>query len=756
MTEFAAHSPPKSHPDAAWHGLREHLEGTARHAADLARPFGGETAAALGGLLHDLGKYDPAFQAYIRGQGPGPEHAIAGAAWLWHAAGSGEEKLVARLLAHAVAGHHAGLPDTDAALGGLRDRVNAVEDRLDPSWREEIAPDTAGISPRGFTASGRNRVAFELAFLGRMLFSALVDADFKDTEAYYSAIEGRTPDRAWPALGDILPDLRARFDAHMAGIAVGREKRPVDDLRREVLKHVRAQADRPPDSFTLTVPTGGGKTLTSLGFALDHARAHGLRRIVYAIPFTSIIDQTAAIFKEVLGEDVVLEHHCAIEQDGQGWKARAARDKLRLAMEDWAAPVVVTTHVQLFESLFAARPARCRKLQALAGAVIVLDEAQTLPLGLLKPGVAALRELVRSYGASLVLCTATQPALDRGHFTADPLMGLETAGKELAPDPAHLARRLRRTRFRHAGPMDDAALIDALAETDQGLVIVNSRPHALALYRAGRAAALDGLIHLSTRQCAAHRRAILAEVRARLEGERPCRVVATSLVEAGVDVDFPHVWRAEAGLEQVVQAAGRCNREGKRAAGDSIVTVFRAPDHPAPRELRRNAEIFARLIEGGADWTAPETVERYFRELYWTRGPEALDRHGLLDRFKLDIGGPSFAYRSVAEDFRMVADTGAPVIIPDPANAEILADLDNPRISSGALARRLQTWIVQPPGRERQRLIDLGAIYFAGGRERADQFAVLSTCHDSRAEPLYTRETGLIWEADPGAFSAIL
>ena len=369
-------------------------------------------------------------------------------------------------------------------------------------------------------------------------------------------------------------------------------------LRAEILDHVRSRAGDPPGLFTLTVPTGGGKTLASLGFALDHAKAHGLDRIVYAIPFTSIIDQTAAIFRDVLGDDIVLEHHSAIEDEEpdaprECGSAKAA-DKLKLAMEDWAAPVVVTTNVQLFESLFAARTSRCRKLHNLAGAVIILDEAQTIPLPLLAPCVAALDELARNYRCTIVLCTATQPALDakvQRRLATHPA-GLPLAGRELAPDPARLVGEARARQAVHGGEMDDATLVAALARTDQGLVIVNSRTHALALYRAAHAAGLDGVVHLTTRQYAAHRREILEKVRQLLEASAPCRLIATSLVEAGVDLDFPRVWRAEAGP--------RPDRAGGRPLqpGGSGVRGRRASSRFSTRRTTRRREIKARRRYG--------------------------------------------------------------------------------------------------------------------------------------------------------------
>ncbi|WP_425603454.1 CRISPR-associated helicase/endonuclease Cas3 [Ruixingdingia sedimenti] len=385
---------------------------------------------------------------------------------------------------------------------------------------------------------------FDLSLLTRMVFSCLVDADYRETEAFYDRLDGRSAPRDWPALADLLPGLRAAFDGHMAGLGGASA---LNRLRGEILSRVRAGAAMAPGLFTLTVPTGGGKTLASMGFALDHAARHGHRRIIYAIPYTSIIDQTAKIFRDIFGDDMVLEHHASIDTERPGAEAR---EKLHLAMEDWAAPIVVTTNVQLFESLFAARPTRARKLHNIAGSVIVLDEAQCLPRKLLMPALRMIEGLAAHYGCSVVLCTATQPAFDSRQLQQG---GLPLAGRELAPDPAALARDLRRARIVRGGAMDDPALIAALGNTPQGFVIVNSRAHALDLFAAAKAAGLEGAVHLTTRQYPAHRRRIIADIRTRLAAGAPCRLIATSLIEAGVDLDFPMGWRAESGLDSCVR-----------------------------------------------------------------------------------------------------------------------------------------------------------------------------------------------------------
>jgi len=368
--------------------------------------------------------------------------------------------------------------------------------------------------------------------------------------------------------------------------------------------------------------------------------------------------------------------------------------------------------------------------------VIVLDEAQTLPRHLLLPIMRAIEELAANYGCTIVLCTATQPAL--GARKGFP--GLPLDGRELAPDPAGLARELRRTRLDFAGPMDNAALVDALSRERQALFIVNSRAHALDLYRDAHAAGLEGVLHLTTRQYAVHRREILADVRARLENDRPCRLIATSLVEAGVDVDFPRVFRAEAGLDQIAQAAGRCNREGRRDPDASVVTVFEAVGYSVPREIEGLIGDFGRIRHKHADLFAPAAIQDYFEEVFW-RVDDGLDGKKILREFKIDPTGTYFQYRTVGEKFRMIESGLLPVIVPgDVAAKKAVADLDNPDIPSGKLARRLQGYIVQVPPKARAILMANRHVALKAEHIRGDQFAVLQAPH------LYTKETGLIWE----------
>ena len=720
----------KSEDRSDWQLLSDHLDSTAALGAARGLPIGLSQMAALAGAYHDLGKYDPAFDRVLCGMGERVDHSTAGGKLLVDRAAAGL-KPMAEMLAYAILGHHAGLPDGTGGDGALDQRLKNHSYRIPQAVRDACQPDLMpALHELQKLVRPGEHFAFDASVATRMAFSCLVDADFRDTEAFYDALERRDRPRDWPELSDLLPRLRARFDLHMAGLPTTGE---LNRLRSRILTHIRARATLPPGLFTLTVPTGGGKTLASLGFALDHAAQHGHLRIIYAIPYTSIIDQTAALFRELFGDAVVLEHHSAIDVEKGPVEGR---DKARLAMEDWAAPLVVTTNVQLFESLFAARPSRCRKLHNIAGSVIVLDEAQVLPRPFLLPTLRMIDTLARHYRCTIVLCTATQPAFDSRHLAG----GLPLAGRELAPDPAELARQLRRTRIVQGGAMDDAALIAALRPHPQALVIVNSRKHALALFRQAGAAGLEGVIHLTTRQFPAHRRRILALVKERLKTGQPCRLMATSLVEAGVDLDFPVGWRAEAGLDSVVQAAGRINREGRRDWQDSPLSVFTAPENAPPPEVEQLAKAMRKTAAQFADVLAPEAIRDWFEEVYWTKG-KLLDKHGLLGRLVVGTTGTNFAFRSIAERYRMVESTMVPVIIPhDDAAIDAVSRLKFGAISSGTLARELQAFTVQIPAKARDILRLSGKGSFHHPELRGEQFFVLTD------PKLYHDDSGLHWE----------
>ncbi len=577
-----------------------------------------------------------------------------------------------------------------------------------------------------------------------MLFSTLVDADYVETERFYAEHKGRTIER-----GDetSLTALSAALDAHLMTKIADVPQTPLNKLRAKILSHVRAGAARDRGVFTLTVPTGGGKTLASLAFALDHAIRHDLDRVIIVIPFTSIIEQTAAVYREAFGVlgGSVLEHHSTFEED----KLRDPRDlepekKLNLAMENWDSRIIVTTAVQFFESLFANRTSRCRKLHNIARSVIVLDEAQTLPLPLLKPSVATLDELVRNYGSSVVLCTATQPALSETDDPKHSFKGGFRFPHELAPDVPGLFAALKRVIVQKAaGKLSDGDLADRMADAEQALTIVNTRRHSRALFAAIEGQ--PGARLLTTALCAKHRRVVPDKIRADLKDDRPCWLVATSLIEAGVDVDFPLVLRAEAGLDSIAQAAGRCNREGKRRVEDSLVVVFEPSDHKPLPALNRQADAGRSVLRRFDDPLGPPAIEDYFHELYWVRGEKALDEKRILDLIAERTGNFDFPFETIAGLFRLIDETMLPVIVPwDDKAKRAIGQLPFALRTS---ARKLQGYVVPVPRKARMGLVVVGAARLVEKKRFGDQFVVLENLD------IYRKTTGLDWN-DPTYLAA--
>ncbi|MEQ1780864.1 MAG: CRISPR-associated endonuclease Cas3'' [Hyphomonadaceae bacterium] len=706
-------------PVEEWELLSHHLRRVAAKASEFAEVFGWAGAAHVAGLLHDIGKMSREYQAYISqprqsvGSVRGPDHSTAGA----REALKAYPEQLSRMLAFAIAGHHAGLAD------GLKldDRIS--EDYAIKSysgWQEHTGPlpDLAALKPSR-PLDLRSNSSFSKAFLVRMLFSCLVDADFLETEAFYAEHKGESVERGGHAS---LTTLRDRLRDHMAAVGAVAPDTPVNRLRSQVLAHAVSKADLKPGLFTLTVPTGGGKTLASLSFALEHAARHALRRVVYVIPFTSIIEQTAAVFRAALDANQdVLEHHSSFDWEQAGRsddgddEGPEGLSKLRRAAENWDAPIVVTTAVQFFESLFASRTSRCRTLHNLAGAVSVLDEAQTLPIDMLLPCMAAIDELARNYGASIVLCTATQPALRKIDGFKD---GLDVdEARELAPDPRGLYQALKRVRVETMpASTTDAEIAARFAEQDHMLCIVNTRAHARALFDAIRN--LPGATYMTTLMCPRHRRKVLEEVRSRLDPRHPLpvRLVATSLIEAGVDVDFPEVWRAAAGLDSIAQAAGRCNREGRLDIGRTV--VFTPADAKPPRQLKVFWQAARQVIDNHReDLLGLDAIRAYFGELYWQQGRHALDtleidgRRGVLAAIAERKDDLRFPFRSIAEAFRLIDEVMAPVIVPwDEEAKEILRAIGAADRPPAVLLRRLQQYIVGIPPKARGEWLRLGAL----------------------------------------------
>lgn len=726
MPRMYAHTLP-NRPETEWEPLEDHLRLTAELAARFAAAFGAEEWGRLAGLWHDLGKYQQAFQDLLRGEKRQVEHAGAGAVLA--------EEWGLRPLAFAIAAHHGGLPNHQARgelanLTPLLDRINGNRHVLD-EIRSQIPAGLLAVTkpelpPRLLPGRGSSRSVKEACIRRgelwtRFLFSALVDADRLATESFH---HGRMRQ---PAGFASVAELRERVDARCDSF---RGDGWVDVLRARILADCRAAAERPRGIFSLTVPTGGGKTLSGMSFALRHAERHGQRRVIVVIPYTSIIEQNAAEYARTLGAENVIEHHSALDEARAKEEDSEAEVRRKLATENWDAPVIVTTGVQFFETLFSNRASRCRKLHNVAGSVIVLDEAQTLPAEFLTPILDVLRELVDGFGCTVVLSTATQPALARRDALPDGLEGVQ----EIVRKPAELARALERVRIHWpapgAEPTPYADVAEALEGHDRVLAVVHRRQDARDL-----AARLpeEGRFHLSALMCAAHRSETLAQVRRRLAGDGPCRLVSTQLVEAGVDVDFPVVYRALAGLDSLAQAAGRCNRNGRQERGEFV--VFRAETAP-PRGLAAALGVTESLMTiygDGLDFS-PERFDEFFRMLYMLRNTDA--RGVQAHRAGMD-------FETVAALVRLIDDGyNQPVVVPWDDSDERLASYR--AAPSRDTLRALQPFLVQVPIYELHHLIDSAAVEAV-----ADGLYALAPQEHLRYDDIFGLQLGSEVVADP-------
>lgn len=735
---------------------------TARFASEMFRPDSPEAKAAwdwgyLAGLWHDLGKFAPKWQAYLSskvdihtGDNTGTvDHSTAGAVFTLPLKPCGE------LLSYLIAGHHAGLADGTKLFN---DRLNkAIHE-----WQAHAA--SAGvplnISPSLPPLTRSDANSSDMAFMLRYFYSCLVDADFLSTEAFMN--QKQFAQRAkWP--DDILDRMIAALETYITENFAAAVT-PVNQAREAVRLACLEGSQKPPGFFSLTVPTGGGKTLSSLLFALRHAKQHGLRRAIFVIPFTSIITQNADVFRDVfsdlskdIGREIVLEHHSKFDPS----KETTAN---RLTAENWDAPLIVTTNVRFFESLFANRSSACRKLHRTARSVIVFDEVQALPTHLLAPILRGLRGLVLDLHSTAVLCTATQPALEkRGDFT----IGIPP--EEITPiirDEQALFAVLKRVESRHLGPIDDDTLITHILENAHGgcLLILNTTKAAQTLHE--KISQHTTALHLSARMCPAHVIAVLAEAKQLRRSGKPVVLVSTQLVEAGVDISFPVVYRAECGLDSFAQAAGRCNRNGELtdAAGKPAkghVFLFQPSDHPIPKglaDLAANAAVTRTQITPNFpddNLLSLPAIRTYFEHAIWHAGLSTRwDKHHIVsgDMPCFDPQSHSltcYAFKTAAEKFRLIESSTHPVLIPWGPKGRKLAEEIRKFSRLGippnrSHFRRAQQFTVQVYGGEWQHLKSSLSFHCE------DAFAILDHCQNDYHPATGLKRPGAA--SDPNAF----
>lgn len=699
----------KRNTDDSWaepQSLDDHLRGVARLAERFASVFSSGEWGLAGGIGHDCGKGREEWQRYLKAKSGYDEEAALETkkGKVDHSTPSAkisEEVLgkgIGRILAYCIAGHHAGLPDWTGSQSSLSYRLaHATTDGIPIKYREFLSSNKPISPPWKFDSK-----SLDMSLWIRMLFSCLVDADFLDTEAY---MEERKTQLRNHYLS--IPELLERFDTHMRRMT----KAVLDGLpsvvmraRQTVLADCRRAATLCPGFFSLTVPTGGGKTLSSMAFALEHAARYNKDRIIYVIPYTSIIEQNANVFRKVFGDPQVVEHHSNLDDNDSTPMAR-------LAAENWDAPLIVTTSVQFFESLFAAKTSRCRKLHNIANSVVVLDEAQLLPTEFLEPIMSAMKLLADHYKTSFVICTATQPLLEKQEgFPRFP--GLPHGSiREIVNDVPSLYRDLKRVEvlppddFRKPKTWEEVAA--ELKEEDCVLCVVSDRKSCREIY----ALMPEDTYHLSALMCAQHRSDCIAEIKLRLKENGPVRVVSTQLVEAGVDFSFPTVYRAMAGLDSIAQAAGRCNREGELASQGRLgkVVIFVPPRKSPAGILKKATDTASIMLEGGLkDPIHSSAFAPYFSELYWK--VNSLDSKRIMELLRPDATDLGIQFRAAAEAFQIIDEKDQKaIIVPYGEGEKLIAELKAIGPDRWIL-RKLQRYTVNIYSNQFRMLQDRGSI----------------------------------------------
>ncbi len=649
------------------HSLEDHLRGTAALARQFGDTFGAGQFCYAAGLTHDLGKVAPEWQHYLDLRernlpATRVNHKSAGADLLSRVAGE-QGRLI-------VEGHHGGIPN---CKGRGADRNPLLEASVEAAVRE-MAPEVAAVldgpsvvPPQWIPWSRSEPTSLDMGI--RLAHSALVDADFLDTAAHFNA----TSPQIRPVVD--FQTLMEHFDDSLQALLAGRVASPVDTLRASLLDDCRAAATDPRGIFRLPAPTGSGKTISAAAFAIGHAAAHRMSRVIVAVPFLTITEQNAAVYRRLLGEQNVIEHHSGLALD-QSDEGRAERSKL--GVENWDAPFVITTTVQLFESLFSNRPSKTRKLHRLVNSVILLDEIQAIPPALLPVILDGLRILHEHFGATVVLSSATQPTWDLVGAWRD---SARLNVVDIVTEPARLYEGMRRSTVDWKRFPTLEAMADALSAEHQVMAIVNTTADARNLALLVRDRVPEGTYHLSTRMYPRHRRTVMAEVRARLVSGLPVRLVSTQLVEAGVDLDFPTVFRAMAPADNLSQARGRCNREGRRPSGRFVIVD--CPELGNLADYRTAIQVADTHFRASSrDLDDPGLMRMYYEDLYSSLRVDH-------DPFAMGIqkARTGWNFEDTAK-FRMISDNGNPVVVAD-GSLDLDSILDD--ISSAMQARTAPT-----------------------------------------------------------------
>ena len=707
---YIAHK--RSETDNAEQLLIDHLVKVSELSGEFAECLELSEYAEIIGMMHDIGKYSNRFQERINGNDKiKVDHSTSGA----------QEAFKRRLLiaSFCIAGHHGGIPD----IGGRADRENdsTLQGRLKrntenySAWIEEVDNSKFKSIIEPFA---KDRIPY--SFVIRFLFSCLVDADYLDTENFMS--NGAVSRQS----GDKLIDLLTLINKHIAKWQNPSGK--LNILRTQMLNEcIDVGLNSSDKLFTLTVPTGGGKTISSMAFALNYAVKHRKKRIIYVIPYTSIIEQNAEVFRKIFGTKNVLENHSNVDFKEIDEETKT---QMMLAAENWDSPIVVTTAVQFFESFFSNKPSKCRKIHNIADSVVIFDEAQMLPLDYLLPCATAIRQLAENYNSAVVLCTATQPNFQSILNLTDK-NGSKYQLTEICKSADDLTNDFKRVNFKYDGKLEDDEIVSELKQCNQVLCIVNKKAHAQKIY--SMLGESDENFHLSTYMCPAHRQKVIQEIRKRLDENKPCRVISTSLIEAGVDIDFPTVYRAVSGIDSILQAGGRCNRENKRNSAESVVHIFNTDEVLSYQQI--NTDVALDVINKyGDEIFLPEAVKMYFDNLYYYRDIDKT--HKVFDKKEIIKSITNLEFESVAKKFKMIENDTKTLYISTEENRKEIDDLRHGNYSK-ELFRKLQQYVVNLYERDFEKLDEACAVEYVD-----NSFYVLS---DSN---YYSHKTGITFPDD--------
>ncbi|HJJ42819.1 MAG TPA: CRISPR-associated helicase Cas3' [Methanocorpusculum sp.] len=742
MTEYYARC---NDDHTRYQTITDHLTNVSDLAGMYAKTFTTQEMGEICGRFHDIGKYSDDFQKRIKGENIQTDHSTAGAktAHLHALEQQGENKpesaLAYYLLSYIIAGHHGGLPNRGHANApGLYQRLQNSDPELFAAWKNEMPFEFPNLAdfftkqtfiPQDRSKFDKKEFAFSIFLYTHFLYSCLIDADRTDAAQW----DGYVTEGSYPS----LEEMNAALDQHMAKFTGDSE---LQKIRNNILTSCNKAAEIEPGIFTLNVPTGGGKTLSSLSFALKHALKNHQTRIIYTIPFTSIIEQNAKVYADIFGRNNVVEHHSnfvlptgtKVEPDSPDGENL----NLSLAAANWCAPLIMTTNVQFFESLFTSHSSRSRKVHNIANSVIILDEVQALPNEFLIPCMYALAELVKNYHCTVVLCTATQP-----DFVGNNILPKYSIVKDIVPNYKELAEKMKRAKAQNLGYKTIDEIASLLISEEQVLCIVNTKKHAQELY--SRVKEFDGSLHLSTNMCPKHRKQVIETIRSKLKNKQPCRVISTQLIEAGVDLDFPVVYRSLAGLDSIVQAAGRCNREGKLPCG-TVYIYDPEQKYAGFGYVKQTAEI-AHTIQTD-DYLSLDAIDKYFSKLFDIRY-DKLDDKGILELCGqgFETSETSFPFADISDKFKLISESGCAVIIPFDAEAKRLIKNYSPEMTRSFI-RKISPYCVNVRKTDLDYLSSKGAVSLLG-----ESFVVLE-----KQDEFYENDIGIHISGKPDMFDYVL